>query len=376
MSHDLSKLRHVPVREEKKGIKAAKRVKLKPSGYPLRALGDEKEPILETDNPELFQAYAREQWGGLALKEGDFVFDSFLYPDYAFQVVRVTPGGEGRISPTTKIQLELSSVCKSEITKHYKQNISLLDVIGQEQAKKKSQIILHYLKDPDHFGEWAPRNVLFYGPPGTGKTMLSMALAAETGVPIYLNKATDLLGHHVGDGARRIHKLYDDARRNAPCIVFIDEFDAIGLDRRYQNIRGDVTEIVNALLSELDGMEENSGVVTICVTNAPVLLDPALKSRFEEEVHFTLPTENERLEILKLYVEKLPLKVRANLEKLATLTEGSSGRDLKERILKNALYEAILDGKKIIREEMLLKQLDVINIEKREQDKRASRIFS
>ncbi|MEX2722165.1 MAG: AAA family ATPase [Candidatus Wukongarchaeota archaeon] len=376
MSHDVSKLRHVPVREEKKGIKVAKLVKLKPSGYPLRALGDEKEQILETDNPELFQAYAREQWGGLALKEGDFVFDSFLYPDYAFQVVRVAPGGEGRISPITKIQLDLSSVRKSEITKRYKRNISLLDVIGQEQAKKKSKIILHYLKDSDHFGEWAPRNVLFYGPPGTGKTMLSMALAAEARVPIYLNKATDLLGHCVGDGARRIHKLYDDARRNAPCIVFIDEFDAIGLDRQYQNIRGDVTEIVNALLSELDGIEENLGVVTICVTNAPALLDEALKSRFEEEVRFTLPTEKERLEILNHYVQKLPLKVKADLEKLATLTEGSSGRDLKERILKNALYEAILDGKKIIREEMLLKHLDVINIQKREQDKKASRIFS
>jgi len=131
------------------------------------------------------------------------------------------------------------------------------------------------------------------------------------------------------------------ASSSAPSVIFIDEIDAIGLDRRYQSLRGYVSEVVNALLTEMDGINSNQGVVTIGATNNPPLLDQALRSRFEEEIEFTLPEESERLSILELYSSSLPLEVDVDLKKLAILTRGMSGRDIKDRILKVALHKAL-----------------------------------
>ncbi len=335
---------------KKISIPSLKLVVLKPIGYPLRSIGDERPISITTDNIKLFEAYAKEQWSGFYVKEGDFLFDQFMYPDFAFEVVKVSPRGGGRISNKTEIRLKVDTLSPvvREIPK-----VKFSDVIGHEKAKNKCKIIQKYLKYPEKFGEWAPKNILFYGPPGTGKTMMAKALASETNVPIFLTRATDLIGLHVGDGARRVHQLFGEARESAPCIIFIDELDAIGLDRRYQSIRGDVSEIVNALLSEMDGLNPNLGIVTIGATNAPELLDPAIRNRFEEEIEFPLPTKEERFEILKLYAKRLPLPVKVNLWKIAEETEGFSGRDLREKILKNALHMAILKNRRIIDEKIL-----------------------
>ena len=142
-------------------------------------------------------------------------------------------------------------------------------------------------------------------------------------------KATTLIGEHVGDGARQIHDLFEMAASCAPSVIFIDEIDAIGLDRRYQSLRGDVSEVVNALLTEMDGISPNLGVVTIGATNNPPLLDQALRSRFEEEIEFTLPDESERLSILELYSVSLPLEVDVDLKKLAAITRGMSDEILR-----------------------------------------------
>jgi len=336
-------------------IPSLKLVVLKPVGYPLRSISDDRPTAITTDNLRLFEAYAKEQWSGFYVKEGDFLFDQFMYPDFAFEVVKVSPRSGGRISSKTKIQLEVSNV--SPIVREIPK-VKFSDVIGHEKAKSKCKIIQKYLKHPEKFGEWAPKNILFYGPPGTGKTMMAKALASETNVPIFLTRATDLIGLHVGDGARRIHQLFGEARESAPCIIFIDELDAIGLDRRYQSIRGDVSEVVNALLSEMDGLHPNLGIVTIGATNAPELLDSAIRNRFEEEIEFPLPTKEERFQILTLYAERLPIPVKANLWKLAEETEGFSGRDLKEKVLKNALHMAILKNRKVIDEKILKEALD------------------
>jgi AAA family ATPase len=143
-----------------------------------------------------------------------------------------------------------------------------------------------------------------------------------------------------------MHQLYDRAEELEPCIIFIDELDAIALDRRFQELRGDVAEIVNALLTEMDGIEERKGVCTIAATNRIESLDPAVRSRFEEEIEFSLPDDEERLAILKAYIKTFPLKVSkdVNLKALARLTKGFSGRDLVEKVLKAALHEAILKG--------------------------------
>jgi AAA family ATPase len=184
--------------------------------------------------------------------------------------------------------------------------------------------------------------------------MTAKALANEASVPFLSVKSTKLIGEHVGDGARRIHELYDRARQLAPCIVFIDEFDAIALDRSFQELRGDVSEVVNALLTELDGIQKNDSICTIAATNRVDLLDSSIRSRFEEEIEFTLPSYEERYEILRKNFEDFPVKVKADLETVSKHTEGFSGRDLVEKVIKSALHKAIADGKDVIETEDLI----------------------
>lgn len=331
---------------------AVKKVVLRPVGYPLRAADEDKPPDLITDDAELFSAYASDQWNGTLVKRNSFLFDQYVYPDFAFKVISCQPR-EGHITYKTKIIIENigGAPVKHRLSLH------IDDVIGQNKAKEKCQIIKKYLFEPARFGDWAPKNVLFYGPPGTGKTMLALALANESKASIFLSKATDLIGPHVGGGARRIHQLYENAVSQAPSIIFIDELDAIGLDRKFQSIRGDVSEIVNALLSELDGLNPNLGVVTICATNAPDILDPALRSRFEDEVAFTLPNREERIKLIEFYTSRLPCPIEIDAEKVSELIEGFSGRDIKDKLLKSLLHKAILNKLRVIDSRTVIEHL-------------------
>ncbi len=329
----------------------AKLIRLLPIGYPL----NNKSNVIAVSDEKLFEVYAKEQWLGTIVAKGDYLFDQRLIPDFAFKVVKTLPQGEVMITEETKIVLE-----KINPIYRVKTNVTFKDIIGHERVKEKCKIIMKYLKEPEKFGEWAPKNILFYGPPGTGKTMTAKALANETSSALYLIRATDLIGEYVGDASRKIHDLYKMARDTAPSIIFIDEFDAIGLDRAYQSLRGDVSEIVNALLTELDGIEENRGVVTIASTNNPTMLDRAIRSRFEEEIEFKLPNLKERYEILKHYAKKLPLRVEADLMKYARVTKGLSGRDLKEKLLKIALHKAIAKDSDKITEEHIEEALKEI----------------
>ena len=332
---------------------------LRPIGYPLRTLGEGRAPSLTTDDTKLFQAYAVDQWNGMKVRAGSFLFDQYMFPDFAFEVIDVFPA-EGHITPETVVQLEQTP---KQILPRTPE-IRFSDIVGQERAKDKCRIVQQYLKNPKKFGEWAPRNILFFGPPGTGKTMTAIALANETSVEIYLAKATDLIGFHVGGGAERIHRLFRSAADKAPSIVFIDELDAIGLDRRYQSVRGDVSEVVNALLTEMDGLSANSGVVTIGATNVVSFLDLAIRSRFEEEIMFALPSEEERLQLLDSYSKRMPFPVKADLPYFAHITKGFSGRDIKEKVLKSAFHSALLKGKNKITEDMLRNALDLLLKEK------------
>ncbi len=338
----IASVRELEKKEKAKGeARPARYIKLRPAGYPLKDFS-RNYPINVSDE-KLFEIYAKDQWLGTTVRKGDYLFDQRLIPDFAFQVVKTLPSGEVTISDNTIIVLE-----KDESRRKYSYGVKFSDIIGHKAVKDKCRIIMHYLRNPEKFGEWAPKNVLFYGAPGTGKTMTAKALATETSSPLFIVRATELIGEYVGDGSKRIHELYSMAVSEAPSIVFIDELDAIALDRAYQSIRGDVTEVVNALLTELDGIKTNTGVVTIAATNNPMLLDRALRSRFEEELKFDLPNEKERLEILKLYAGRLPLKLKADLKPVAKVTKGFSGRDLKDKILKVALHRALLEGSEYV----------------------------
>ena len=317
-------------------------VVLKPVGYPFdfNLMEDE----LEITNKVLFEEYAREQWLGLVVKEKSFLFDQKIIPDYGFEIVSAKPD-ESIISETTKIKIISEEVDKSKEDLKYKSNIKFSDVVGQKDAKNKVKVVMRYLEDPEKFGPWAPINILFYGLPGTAKTMLVKALANELDVQLYLIKATSLIGDHVGDGASKIHDLFKKASENSPSIIFIDEIDAVALHRSFQSLRGDVSEIVNALLTEMDGIAENKSVITIGATNNPSSLDYAVRSRFEEEIEFSLPNDDERLEILENNLRTMPMDYNLNLNKIVKITKGMSGRDIKEKILKTSLHHAIANDK-------------------------------
>jgi AAA family ATPase len=322
-----------PGRRKKIG---ARFVLLRPAGYPLKSIFQEQ-PVVS--DPKLFELYAQEQWYGEALKPGCYLFDRRLYPDFAFQVIKVYPR-HSVVGTETTIKVEQKAEPKSKV----KYDVSFDDVIGQELAKRKVKIVEKFLEDPEKFGRWAPRNILFYGVSGTGKTMIAKALSAEAGVPMLAVKSTSLIGEFVGEGARQIHNLYEKAEEMAPCIIFIDELDAIALDRRYQDLRGDVSEIVNSLLTEMDGISNRLGVCTIAATNQIEVLDASVRSRFEEEIEFKLPNLEERLKLLEKNAATLPVPLEnVDLREIARQTEGFSGRDLVEKVLKAALHHAIME---------------------------------
>ena len=337
---------------------------LETAGYPFN-FGLLEGPNLEISDKVLFEQYAIDQWSGTSVRTGSYLFDQKIIPDFAFKIITAYPE-DSVIGENTSIEIVIPDVEKNDSIKRIKSNVFFDDVVGQENAKKKSKLIYKYLQDPEKFGNWAPKNVLFYGLPGTGKTMLAKALSNELNINLFLVKATSLIGDHVGDAANKIHDLYETALKSAPSLIFIDEIDAIALHRSFQSLRGDVSEIVNSLLTEMDGINPNDGVVTIAATNNPSSIDFAIRSRFEEEIEFKLPNEDERREIFELNLNTFPMDYDLDIEKLVKFSKRMSGRDIKEKILKTALHNAIINKKKKVTMDDIYFALDINKYKKEE----------
>jgi cell division protease FtsH len=239
---------------------------------------------------------------------------------------------------------------KAKLLSESQRRITFTDVAGIEEAKDEVEEIIAFLKDPKKFtrlGGRIPKGVLMMGPPGTGKTLLARAIAGEAGVPFFSISGSDFVEMFVGVGASRVRDLFDQGKKNAPCIIFIDEIDAVGRHRGAGLGGGhdEREQTLNQLLVEMDGFESNDGVILIAATNRPDVLDPALlrPGRFDRRIVVPRPDVKGRLGILKVHTKKTPLGPAVDLEVIARGTPGFSGADLENLVNEAALLAARAD---------------------------------
>ena len=282
------------------------------------------------------------QWGPLILLVGVWIF-----------MMRRMPGGVGGG--------KIMSIGKSKARRYEEDtnDIRFANVAGVEEAKEELVEIVEFLKDPHKFqvlGGKIPKGVLMVGPPGTGKTLLAKAVAGEAGVSFFSISGSDFVEMFVGVGASRVRDLFDDAYKNKPCIIFIDEIDAVGRHRGAGLGSGhdEREQTLNALLVEMDGFDGSEGIITIAATNRSDILDPALTrpGRFDRQVYVGLPDIRGRKEILVVHSKKIALEPNTDLESIAKGTPGFSGAELANLINESALRAARLNKNEVQLDDM------------------------
>ena len=228
-----------------------------------------------------------------------------------------------------------------------KPSVTFVDVAGVDEAKEELQEVVEFLKYPEKFvalGARIPRGVLLVGPPGTGKTLLARAVAGEAGVPFFSISGSEFVEMFVGVGASRVRDLFDQAKRNSPCIVFVDEIDAVGRQRGagLGGSHDEREQTLNQILVEMDGFDSNTGVIVVAATNRPDVLDPALlrPGRFDRQVILDRPDMRGRVAILNVHVKGKPLDKAVSMEALARLSPGFSGADLANLLNEGAILAA------------------------------------
>ena len=244
--------------------------------------------------------------------------------------------------------------------------IRFTDVAGEDEAKENLQEIVDYLHDPkkyEEIGASMPKGILLVGPPGTGKTMLAKAVAGESNVPFFSISGSEFVEMFVGMGASKVRDLFKQAKEKAPCIVFIDEIDAIGQKRNSGQLGGndEREQTLNQLLTEMDGFEGNSGVIILAATNRPDSLDPALTrpGRFDRRVPVELPDLKGREEILKVHAKKVALAPGIDFNTVARMASGASGAEL-ANIVNEAALRAVRAGRKAVTEADLEESIEVV----------------
>ena len=245
------------------------------------------------------------------------------------------------------------------------EGIKFDDVAGEDEAKENLQEVVNYLHDPSKYqdiGASMPKGILLVGPPGTGKTMLAKAVAGEANVPFFSMSGSEFVEMFVGMGASKVRDLFRQAKEKAPCIVFIDEIDAIGKRRDGQLGGNDEREqTLNQLLTEMDGFEGNTGVIILAATNRPESLDPALTrpGRFDRRVPVELPDLKGREEILKVHAKKIKIAEDVDFNKVARMASGASGAEL-ANIVNEAALRAVRDGRRFATQADLEESIEVV----------------
>ncbi len=246
------------------------------------------------------------------------------------------------------------------------EGIKFSDVAGEDEAKENLKEIVDYLHNPGKYkevGASMPKGLLLVGPPGTGKTMLAKAVAGEANVPFFSMSGSEFVEMFVGMGAAKVRDLFKQAKEKAPCIVFIDEIDAIGQKRNSGHMGGndEREQTLNQLLTEMDGFEENSGVILLAATNRPEALDPALTrpGRFDRRVPVELPDLKGREEILKVHAKKIKTASDVDFGKIARMASGASGAEL-ANIINEAALHAVRDGRKMVLQADLEESIEVV----------------
>ena len=246
------------------------------------------------------------------------------------------------------------------------QGIHFSDVAGEDEAKENLQEIVNYLHDPSKYqeiGASMPKGILLVGPPGTGKTMLAKAVAGESQVPFFSISGSEFVEMFVGMGASKVRDLFSQAKEKAPCIVFIDEIDAIGQKRSGGQYGGndEREQTLNQLLTEMDGFDDNSGVIILAATNRPESLDPALTrpGRFDRRVPVELPDLKGREEILKVHARKIKLAENVDFSTVARMASGASGAEL-ANIVNEAALRAVRDGRRLVTQADLEESIETV----------------
>ncbi|MGL5206864.1 MAG: ATP-dependent zinc metalloprotease FtsH [Acidaminococcaceae bacterium] len=268
-----------------------------------------------------------------------------------FLLMQQSQGGGGRVMSFGKSRAKMYGDEKVKIT--------FKDVAGADEAKQELEEVVEFLKQPKKFNELGariPKGVLLFGPPGTGKTLLAKAVAGEAGVPFFSISGSDFVEMFVGVGASRVRDLFEQAKKNAPCIIFIDEIDAVGRQRGAGLGGGhdEREQTLNQLLVEMDGFGANEGIIMIAATNRPDILDPALlrPGRFDRQIVVDRPDIKGRQEILQVHVKGKPMGQDVNLDVVARRTPGFTGADLSNLVNEAALLSARRNKKKITMSEM------------------------
>ena len=253
--------------------------------------------------------------------------------------------------------------------------VTFKDVAGQEEAKESLQEVVDFLHNPGKYtaiGAKLPKGALLVGPPGTGKTLLAKAVAGEANVPFFSLSGSEFVEMFVGVGASRVRDLFEEAKKNAPCIVFIDEIDAIGKSRdsRYGGGNDEREQTLNQLLAEMDGFDTSKGLLILAATNRPEVLDPALlrPGRFDRRIIVDRPDLKGRVEILKVHAKNVMLDETVNLEAIALATSGVVGSDLANMINEAAIL-AVKNGRRAVSQKDLQESVEVVLVGKEKKDR-------